>query len=205
MQLMTGPLFLSTVSRLTAVLDCSAVPTEQAQATGIISVLDNSLDYLPGSQQASWNTNQDQWVPCFSGSHLRQLTATIVGLLFFVPSATMAAAYFEDAVSSKRDARTVPVFLHIDRVVKCFAVAVSELFGSQPRMYLPLLLLADLSLLTLNALFSPCCVPSINRIKNVAYAYASWTVLVSIYMTVWPVRPQSATILLSAAIRRPAI
>ena len=57
------------------------------------------------------------------------------------------------------------------------------------QVYLPLLLLADLTLLALNALFGPCCVPSINAIKNVAYAYASWTVIVSLYMTFWPVRP----------------
>ena len=120
------------------------------------------------------------------------------GLLFCVPSATMAAADFEDAVSSKRDARTVPVFLHIDRVVKCFAVAVSELFGSKPKIYLPLLLLADLTLLILNALFSPCCVPAINTIKNIAYAYASWTVLVSLYMTFWPVRFPSCGVQLGA-------
>lgn len=188
MQMMTGPLFLVTVSRLAAVLDCSAVPVAQQETTGIASVLDSSLEYLAGSQSASWDSNQDQWVPCFTGSHRKQLTATIAGLLFFVPSATMAAAYFEDAVSSKRDARTVPVFLHIDRVVKCFAVSVSELFGSKPQIYLPMLLFADLTLLTLNALFSPCCVPAINTIKNIAYAYASWTVIVSLYMTWWPVR-----------------
>lgn len=96
----------------------------------------------------------------------------------------------QDAHSSKRDARTVPVFLHIDRVVKCFAVAVSELFGSKPYVYLPALLLADLSLLTLNALFSPCCVPTINVIKNVAYAYASWTVIVSLASSALTVRPR---------------
>lgn len=186
--MMTGPLFLSTVSRLVAVLDCTAVPYEHQQATHMTSVLDSSLEYVAGSQNAAWDVNQDQWVACFTGPHRRQLVATIAGLLFFVPSATMAAAYFEDAVSSKRDARTVPVFLHIDRVVKCFAVAVSELFGSKPRVYLPLLLFADLTLLILNALFSPCCVPAINIIKNIAYAYASWTVLVSLYMTLWPVR-----------------
>lgn len=99
-----------------------------------------------------------------------------------------ASCCVQDAHSSKRDARTVPVFLHIDRVVKCFAVAVSELFGSKPLVYLPALLAADLSLLTLNALFSPCCVPTINAIKNVAYAYASWTVIVSLASAVLSVR-----------------
>lgn len=184
---MTGPLFLVTVSRLTAVLDCTAVPPAHQQPSGIASVLDTSLEYLPGSPDPSWRAGQAQWLECFTGPHRSQLTAALAALLLFVPSATMAAAYFEDAVSSKRDARTVPVFLHIDRVVKCFAVAVSELFGSKPRIYLPLLLLADVTLLMLNALFSPCCVPAINTIKNIAYAYASWTVVVSLYMTSWPV------------------
>lgn len=91
-----------------------------------------------------------------------------------------AACCVQDAHSGTRDARTVPVFLHIDRVVKCFAVAMSELFGSQPFVYLPALLLADLFLLAINALFSPCCVPAINIIKNIAYGYASWTVIISI-------------------------
>jgi hypothetical protein len=97
----------------------------------------------------------------------------------------------QDSLNSKRDARTVPVFLHIDRVVKCFAVGVSELFGSKPRIYLPLLLMADVTLLAVNALYSPCCVPAINTIKNIAYAFASWTVAASLFVTVFPVRPHS--------------
>lgn len=107
------------------------------------------------------------------------------------PRPAHAVCCAQDAHSSKRDARTVPVFLHIDRVVKCFAVAVSELFGSKPFVYLPALLLADLSLLTLNALFSPCCVPTINTIKNIAYAYASWTVIVSFASATLTVCPHS--------------
>eukprot|EP00892_Ulva_mutabilis_P009323 jgi/Ulvmu1/6763/UM030_0099.1 len=182
-QIMTGPLFLVTVSRLTAVLDCTAVPEPARSETGTPAVLDTSLTYHSDSDQPAWGEGRGLWVPCFEGSHREQLAATMLGLLFFLPSATMASAYFEDAQSSKRDARTVPVFLHIDRVVKCFAVAVSELFGSKPLVYLPALLAADLCLLALNALFSPCCVPTINVIKNIAYAYASWTVMVSLAFT----------------------
>lgn len=94
-QVMTGPLFLVTVSRLTAVLDCTALPGPVRRETGTAAVLDTSLTYSEDSNQPLWDTGRSTWVPCFEGSHQEQLAATMVGLLFFLPSATMASAYFE--------------------------------------------------------------------------------------------------------------
>jgi hypothetical protein len=92
---MTGPLFLVTVSRLASVMDCTALPEDLQARTGLVSVLDSSLEYTAGLQTPDWDSDSDQWVPCFIGVHKQQLAATMAGLLFFVPSATMAAAYFE--------------------------------------------------------------------------------------------------------------
>lgn len=92
---MTGPLFLVTVSRLTAVLDCTTLPGPARADTGALAVLDASLTYSEGSKQPLWDEGRAAWVPCFEGSHQEQLAATMVGLLFFLPSATMASAYFE--------------------------------------------------------------------------------------------------------------
>lgn len=94
-QVMTGPLFLVTVSRLTAVLDCTVVPEPVRAETGIVAVLDESLTYSDGSTEPLWDEGRGAWVPCFEGRHQVQLAATMIGLLFFLPSATMASAYFE--------------------------------------------------------------------------------------------------------------
>ena len=90
----------------------------------------------------------------------------------------------QENLSVDLDARTGPVFRQIDHAVKCFAVVVSELWGRKPYIYLPALLFADLLLLSLNVVFCPSCVQHVNTTKNVAYAAASWTVLVSLLSTI---------------------
>lgn len=111
---MTGPLFLVTVSRLTAVLDCTTVPESARSATGASAVLDASLTYSDGSKQPMWGEGRADWVPCFEGSHQEQLAATMVGLLFFLPSATMASAYFEVPPPSESTQKSHPLQQYAD-------------------------------------------------------------------------------------------
>ena len=95
---MTGPMFLVTISKLTSSLDCTTVPEGACAALGLdppyavlsMSIAYNSTDGTPIFDMPS----SSNWIPCFEGSHRAETVAAVLGLLFFFPSATIAASYF---------------------------------------------------------------------------------------------------------------
>ncbi|KAK3257266.1 hypothetical protein CYMTET_33639 [Cymbomonas tetramitiformis] len=171
----TGPLFMSTISELLGVLDCTSLKDDDTSHRRLY--LDASLTYRGYEPDLSLSEDKIQ---CFTSPHKELTAIALLAAVLFFPCATLSPYGSMPAFTHPNlDIKTVPIFTIIERLIKVNAMVFSTLYSTMPHTFLPVLLVSNTTLLLCNVIFMPCCIPYINHLKSSLYAFSVWTVLVT--------------------------
>ncbi|KNC51348.1 uncharacterized protein AMSG_07363 [Thecamonas trahens ATCC 50062] len=170
-KILSSTLFLLVVVRLLSTLDCTY------EGGGAF------LDELPE-------------VACWTGLHARLASVGMIGLAYYLFSASFIGIHFTEDHSGKTDIQFAELFMLLERIIKVLVSAFMMFFSSSPGLGLSLLLFAEAALVVVLFKYRPCPFSSILVLKAVSFSMAGWTALCSLLGVWFEIRASSALLAL---------
>ena len=132
-------------------------------------------------------TNQDSSIECYNALHKKLCICALIAIAVTLLQSTLlpSGSYIETSSNINLDINFPPIYLQVESILKAFFAFVYVFFYDYEYVRIPILTFINITLMLINGVYGPCCVPWINIVKCTIFIHGSIVGIQSLNYVFW--------------------